>query len=152
QVAEAHGFPVPHSVTIRDVADLKRVAELRFPCIVKPTRATPNYVASRFAKAYKVASFAQAEGICRRLLAVVPDLVAQEWVEGADSDLYFCLQYRAADGTTVCSFTGRKLSIWPPDIGGTASCTAAPDARPVLERLTESFFQRVSFVGMGGLE
>jgi hypothetical protein len=82
----------------------------------------------------------------------LPDLVVQEWVEGADSDLYFCLQYRATDGTTVCSFTGRKLSIWPRDIGGTASCTAAPDARPVLEPLTESFFQRVSFVGMGGLE
>ena len=79
-------------------------------------------------------------------------LVVQEWIEGPDSDLYFCLQYRATDGATVCSFTGRKLSIWPPDVGVTASCTAAPEVRPILQPLTEAFFERVSFVGMGGIE
>ena len=52
----------------------------------------------------------------------------------------------------MCSFTGRKLSIWPPDVGLTASLTAAPDVRHILQPLTEAFFERVSFVGMGGIE
>jgi len=86
------------------------------------------------------------------MLAVVPEVVVQEWIDGPDSDLYFCLQYRGADGATVCSFTGRKLSIWPPDVGVTASCTAAPEVRLILQPLTEAFFERVSFVGMGGIE
>ncbi|HKV45908.1 MAG TPA: FAD-dependent oxidoreductase [bacterium] len=152
QLAEAHGFPVPRSVRIESVADLGRLAEMPFPAIVKPAMKKAEYLKGQFARAYKVASLEQADAVCRRILPVVPDLVVQEWIDGADSELYFCLQYRGAGGATVCSFTGRKLSIWPPDVGVTASCTAAPDAQPVLERLTEAFFRRVSFVGMGGIE
>jgi D-aspartate ligase len=152
QMAEAHGFPVPRAVIIGHIGDLGRLTELRFPCIVKPLRATPDYVRGRYARAYKAASHEQTEKVCRRMLAVVPELVVQEWIDGPDSDLYFCLQYRAADGATVCSFTGRKLSIWPPDVGVTASCTTAPEVRPLLQPLTETFFERVSFVGMGGIE
>ena len=152
QLAEAYGFPVPRSVRIESTADLRRLPELNFPAIVKPAIKTVEYVNGQFARAYKVASHEQAEAVCRRLLPIVPGLVVQEWIEGADSDLYFCLQYRAADGTTVCSFTGRKLSIWPPDVGVTASCTAAPEVRHILQPMTEAFFERVSFVGMGGIE
>jgi predicted ATP-grasp superfamily ATP-dependent carboligase len=152
RLAEAHGFPVPRAVIIERTADLSRLAELRFPCIVKPPRATLDYVRSRLARAYKVASREQTDAVCRRMLAVVPNLLVQEWIEGPESGLYFCLQYRAADGATVCSFTGRKLSIWPPDVGVTASCTTAPEVRPILQPLTEAFFKRVSFVGMGGIE
>jgi D-aspartate ligase len=152
QLAEEHGLPVPRSITIGHIGDLSRLAELRFPCIVKPMRGTANYTKAQFARGYKVTSPKQAEGVCHRILAVVQGLVVQEWIAGPDTEIYFCLQYRATDGATVCSFTGRKLSIWPPDVGVTASCTAAPEARPVLQPLTEEFFKRVSFVGMGGIE
>jgi predicted ATP-grasp superfamily ATP-dependent carboligase len=152
QLAERHGFPVPRSVRVEGLADLDGLRGLRFPAIVKPTIKNADYVRGRFPRAYKVASREQAEAVCRRVLSIVPGLMVQEWIDGSDSDLYFCLQYRGADGAAVCSFTGRKLSIWPPDIGVTASCTAAPDARPVLEPLTDAFFRRVSFVGMGGIE
>jgi predicted ATP-grasp superfamily ATP-dependent carboligase len=152
QMAEERGFPVPRSITIRHTGDFSRLAELRFPCIVKPTRGSANYIRAQFARGYKVTSTKQAEDVCYRILAVVQGLVVQEWIEGPDSDLYFCLQYRGTDGATVCSFTGRKLSIWPPDVGTTASCTVAPEARPILEPMTEAFFERVSFIGMGGIE
>ena len=62
------------------------------------------------------------------------------------------MPYRVADGTTLCSFTGRKLSIFPPDVGPAASCTAAPEARPILQLLTEAFFGRISYVGMESIE
>ena len=75
-------------------------------------------------------------------------VVVQEWIEGQDSDIFFCLQYRATGGATVCSFTGRKLCIWPPDVGTTASCTAAaPEVRTILQPLTEAFFKRMSLSG-----
>ena len=126
-------MPVP----IRHIGDLSRLAEPRFPCIVKPLRGTANYRKARFARGYKVCFALAGRGplppSCR--------VVVQEWIEGPDSELYFCLQYRAADGATVCSFTGRKLSIWPPDVGVTASCTAAPDARPILQPLTEALLR-----------
>ena len=152
RLAEAHGFPVPSSVVIGDTSDLSRLRELRFPCIIKPSRPNADYIKGLFPRGYKAASLRQAEDVCRRILPILPSLVVQEWIEGPDTDLYFCLQYRGADGITVCSFTGRKLSIWPPDVGLTASCTTASDARTILQPLTEAFFQRVSFVGMGGIE
>jgi predicted ATP-grasp superfamily ATP-dependent carboligase len=152
QFAEANSFAVPRSVTINKVADMGRLAQLRYPCIVKPTWATPEYVRGQFERAYKVATSEAARKVCLRILAVVPDLVVQEWIEGPDSNLYFCLQYRGVDGSTVCTFTGRKLSVWPADVGVTASCTAAPEADSILQPLTTAFFDKVSFVGMGGIE
>jgi D-aspartate ligase len=152
ELAEASGFPVPRSVAIQSRADLDRLPELRFPCIVKPTRATPEYQNQGLARGYKVAIPEEAEAVCRRLLLILPDLVIQEWIEGADHDLYFCLQYRLPEGGAACSFVGRKLVIWPPDVGVTASCTAAPEAEAPLRALTDQFFEQVGFVGMGGIE
>jgi predicted ATP-grasp superfamily ATP-dependent carboligase len=36
QLAEEQDFPLPRSVTIGQNGDLSPLAELRFPCIVKP--------------------------------------------------------------------------------------------------------------------
>ncbi len=94
----------------------------------------------------------QAEAICREILPAAPDLIVQEWIEGAESDIYFCLQYRAMDGVTVRSFTGRKLRSWPPQTGSTASCIAAPEVESILEPLTKGFFDAIRFVGMCSME
>lgn len=152
QLAESHGFPVPHAIRIAHIADLSRLSALQFPAIVKPAIKTAEYMNAQFARAYKVTSREQAETVCRRILPILPDLIVQEWIAGTDSDLYFCLQYSGEDGAALCSFTGRKISIWPPDVGVTASCSAAPDVHPILRSLTETFFQQVSFIGMGGIE
>src|SRR5262249_12115481 len=75
----------------------------------------------------------------------------QEWIEGGDDSIYFCLQYRGRDAAVV-SFTGRKLRSWPPRIGGTASCVSAPEYRDALERMTDEFFSAVGFIGMCSIE
>jgi len=151
QIAEKHGFPVPRSVTIGSGDDLGTLSALRFPCIIKPTIKTAQYFEGKFERGYRVASTAEAREVCSRVLAAVPGVVVQEWIEGPDSDIYFCLQYRAAGGT-VASFSGRKLSIWPPGVGVTASCTAAPEVHATLHQLTETFFAQMSFEGMGSME
>jgi D-aspartate ligase len=150
EFAEAHGFPVPRTATIGAADDLGKLAQLRFPCVIKPAIKTVAYHDGGFARGYRVASREEAEAVCRRILGVVP-VVTQEWIEGPDSELYFCLQYRAG-GATVASFCGRKLSIWPPDVGMTASCTAAHEVHEILHPLTEAFFAAVGFEGMGSME
>jgi D-aspartate ligase len=152
EFAESRGFPVPRSIKIEQETHLNRLSNLTFPCIIKPAIKNAGYISSEFPRGFKVTTITQAIAVCRRILPVVPDLVVQEWIEGADSDIYFCLQYRAVDGCTVCSFTGRKLSIWPPKVGVTVSCTAAPEVQPILQPLTEAFFKAASFVGMGSME
>ena len=142
---------MPRSVTINNANDLGALDELRFPCIIKPTIKTARYFERKFERGYRVASAAEAREICGRVLVAVPGVVVQEWIEGPDSDIYFCLQYRAAGGT-IASFSGRKLSIWPPGVGVTASCTAAPEVHATLHQLTEAFFAKMSFEGMGSME
>jgi D-aspartate ligase len=152
ELAERHGFPVPRTIVVRSLDDLRNLREISLPCIVKPTIKTVDYVKKDFERAYKVLTVSQAEAICRNILPFVGSVVVQDWIPGSDCDLYFCLQYRSEDGSTLCSFAGRKMSVWPRDVGTTASCIAAPEAHAALCSLTEAFFTAVSFVGMGGME
>jgi predicted ATP-grasp superfamily ATP-dependent carboligase len=152
ELALRHGFPVPRAVRIACAADSAALDTLTFPCIIKPTVKTAQYQNQRFARAYKVESRAEAEVMIRRILPAAADVLVQEWIDGDVEDIHFCLQYRSPIGTTLASFTGRKLSIWPPDVGVTASCVEAPEAHRVLDCLTAAFFASVNFVGIGSVE
>ena len=149
--AERHGLPIPRAVRLRSGTDLGLLAQLRFPCVLKPGLKHAGYGA-RFKKAYVVKSAAEAEHLFEEIAPVLPDLMVQEWIEGGDDAIYFCLQYIDAEGQAVASFTGRKLRAWPPQVGGTASCMAAPEAAAELGALTEQFFFAVGFQGMGSME
>jgi predicted ATP-grasp superfamily ATP-dependent carboligase len=83
---------------------------------------------------------------------VIDEIIVQEWIEGSDSDVYFCLQYRPANGAPTVSFVGRKICQWPSLIGGTASCIPAAEVAAELTALTDNFFNAVGFIGMGSME
>ena len=148
QLAERHGFPVPRAITVCGEQDFVNFAQIQFPAIIKP--ANKEYI--RAPRALTVSSREQAESVCHAILAEAPELILQEWVEGRESDIYFCLQYRGENGVTVSSFTGRKLRCWPPQTGSTASCIAAPEMEDTLGRLTQNFFDRTGFVGLCSME
>jgi D-aspartate ligase len=151
RIAETHGFPVPRAVTIREEKDLARLGEIRFPAVIKPGT-KEAFLSNRAPRANRVCGPEEAEAVCRSLLPAAPDLIIQEWIEGAESDIYFCLQYRAASGATVSSFVGRKLRCWPLQTGSTASCMPAPEVAGTIEPLTTAFFDRARFVGMCSME
>lgn len=151
QLAEACAAPVPKTVRLQSLADLPLAAQLSYPCVFKPSQKDYAYGA-RFKKAYKVGSAAELDALYREIHPVTADMVVQEWIEGADSEIYFCLQYIGADGEPVSSFAGRKIRSWPPRIGGTASCTAAWDDAEQLKEMTSGFFRQVGFTGMGSME
>jgi D-aspartate ligase len=149
-LAQQHGFPVPRAACLTRAEDLAGRDAPGYPCVLKPAVKTPQY-AARFSKAYKVESRQQLE----RLMAEIDGsaaMIAQEWIEGGDERLYFCLQYRAREPAAGVSFTGRKLRSWPPSTGGTASCTPASDAAPELEALTDGFFRAVGYFGLCSME
>jgi len=151
ELAEAVGAPVPRTVRLESKSDLPRIEVLKFPCVFKPARKDYGYGA-RFKKAYKVGSPAEVAELYDEIFPVLADMVVQEWIEGADNEVYFCLQYVGEDGKAVSSFTGRKIRAWPPRIGGTASCTAAWDVADELAEMTSTFFAQVGFTGMGSME
>jgi predicted ATP-grasp superfamily ATP-dependent carboligase len=149
-LAQQHGFPVPRAVSLAGPADLAATDAPAYPCVLKPAVKTARY-AARFQKAYKVRDRRELEGLVGEIDGAA-EMIAQEWIEGGDERLYFCLQYRGRDGGPAVSFTGRKLRSWPPATGGTASCVPAPEAAEELSRLTQAFFAAVGFFGIGSME
>jgi D-aspartate ligase len=150
-LAEEHGFPIPRAVRLLRAQPTDAVERLRYPCVLKPTTKHHEY-AERFAKAYKVTSAEEVNRLWSAMREVTDEMIVQEWIEGGDCDVYFCLCYRASAGRPSVSFVGRKICQWPILVGGTASCMPAPEAAAELTELTEKFFDAVGFVGIGSIE
>lgn len=150
RIAESIGSTVPRTVHVTDRSELGRVHTLMAPLIVKPSYHDLAYERT-FRKAYKVRSTGEAEALVQRILHVLPDVVIQEWIDGDDSDIFFCLQYLRYPDGPVASFVGRKIRSWPPVVGGTASCTQARDRLDLIEPTTR-FFRHAGVIGLAGME
>jgi predicted ATP-grasp superfamily ATP-dependent carboligase len=151
QTAERMHCPVPRAVRLTRQGDLRAVEALRFPCVLKPLTRSAAY-GSKFAKAYKVSSAGDVGALWSDISKVLSEVIVQEWIEGRDSDVYFCLLYRSCLGGAFVSFVGRKTCQWPPLVGGTASCVPAPETHDELTAQTNRFFDAVGFVGVGSME
>jgi predicted ATP-grasp superfamily ATP-dependent carboligase len=90
-LAETHGFRVPRRVHVVDDANLDGARALRYPVILKPGRRDSSY-ARHFKKAYRVENFEALVKLCRWIMPTLADLIVQEWIQGPDSNVYFCLQ------------------------------------------------------------
>lgn len=145
------GLNRPKTVQLKSLDDLCKIDSLRFPCILKPGNKNKKY-GTRFKKGYKLKNIEELQYLAKEILPVLPDLVVQEWIEGGDQNIYFTLVFISEEGELITSFTGKKLRCWPLPVGGTASCAPAPEAHKELIQMTTSFFQRVGFVGLGGIE
>jgi D-aspartate ligase len=62
------------------------------------------------------------------MLVLAKRLVVQEWVDGADTEIYFTLFACDSKSHVLTMFPGRKLVCDPPAVGSTAVCVAAPRA------------------------
>lgn len=149
--AEQVGSPVPKSILVKAQSDLEKLSTLAFPCVFKPMVQCKQY-GKRFKKAYKVEGVEEIAELYQEIAPIMSDMIAQEWIEGEDSDIYFCLAYFDKNCQLVSSFSGRKLRSWPLNIGGTAACTAAPDEHKELLTLTSSFVEKIGYVGLIGME
>ncbi|MEY3201076.1 MAG: hypothetical protein RIR70_626 [Pseudomonadota bacterium] len=151
-LAEALRAPIPPFVELRSRLDLPRLGKLKFPCVLKPAAKDYRYGA-RFKKAYVVGSPEEVARLYQEIEPVCPNMVVQQWIDGNDNDIFFCLQYAANTvDAPLASFTGRKIRAWPPHVGGTASCVAAPEVHAELSSVTAKFFRETGVVGMAGME
>lgn len=151
QLSELHQCPVPKAVILRTNVPMSELEKLQFPCVFKPLEQNEAY-SKRFKKAYKVNSPAEVETLYPEISTVVEEMIVQEWLEGPDSEIFFCLAYCNAQHEIVSSFTGRKIRSWPIQVGGTASCTSAPEAEAELTALTADFVRAIGYYGLIGME
>jgi hypothetical protein len=90
--------------------------------------------------------------VCRRMLNAAGTVVAQEWIEGPDSSIYFALFHCGMAPSSRHIFIGRKIAAHPPGLGSTAVCVPAPEAIELLRPLTEKFIDLAQYEGLGSLE
>jgi D-aspartate ligase len=144
-------FAVPGGTVVRCSDDLPGIESLRTPLIVKPTRKI-DVQASGLARAARFERVDDAKAHCMSLINSKANAIVQEWVDGEDCEIYFCLFFCDVFGRPLRIFTGRKLSAFPPGVGSTATCIAAPEAHDQLEALTVRLTTKARYAGIGGLE
>ncbi|SAL00425.1 ATP-grasp enzyme-like protein [Caballeronia fortuita] len=151
EFAWKHGFPVPCSIILETEQDVDKLETMSFPCIIKPDDKR-QVLRGNAIRVVKAESLHEARMHAISMLNAGIGIVAQEWIEGADSNIYFTLFYRGSEGCRVAAFTGRKLLSFPRHVGSTAICVAADEARDVLEPMTLRFAECAGLDGMGSME
>jgi predicted ATP-grasp superfamily ATP-dependent carboligase len=149
--ASREGFPVPRGIVITAAGGIGELDSMAAPVVVKPARKSGLQLAG-LDRATRFDTIDGAKAHCAALLKHNADAIVQEWIEGPDHGIYFCLFFCDATGHPLRIFTGRKLSAFPPGVGSTATCIAAPNVQAQLEALTVRLTTKVKFAGMGGLE
>jgi D-aspartate ligase len=144
-------FSVPESVVVRCVDDLVRIEALQLPVIIKPARKT-DLQESGLDRAARFERLEDAIAHCMALMKLKASAIVQQWVDGPDDQIFFCLFFCDLSGQPLRFFTGRKLSAYPAGVGSTATCIAAPEAHAELKTLTIRLTTTTRYAGIGGLE
>jgi predicted ATP-grasp superfamily ATP-dependent carboligase len=151
ELAERIGLPIPRSFVIRDRAAAEAAAAgLAYPAVVKPPYKSPAWQQATREKAFKVRDGAELLAIHERYAPLAPVLIAQEWIDGAESELYSCNCYYGREGRPLAAFVARKLRQWPPETG-TSSLGEEVRNDDVL-RATLQLFDAVGYRGLGYVE
>jgi predicted ATP-grasp superfamily ATP-dependent carboligase len=149
--AMAKGLPIPATFFLRNKAEAQAAAErLNFPCILKPPMKTPKWEQNTKAKVFKLASAREFLEQYERCASWADLLMAQEWIEGTDANLYSCNCYFNANSEPLVTFVARKLRQWPPHTG--TSCLGEEVRNDDVLNATLQLFKTVKYHGLGYVE
>lgn len=150
--ANEHGLAIPKTFFIRNAQDLEQAAsELSFPCVLKPhDSAARNWEDKTIFKAFKIHGADELIATHNHYQGYTDCFIAQEWIEGSDSDLYSCNCYFNADSEPLVTFVARKIRQWPPDTG--VSCLGEEVRNDTVLEETIRLFRSVNYRGLGYLE
>jgi predicted ATP-grasp superfamily ATP-dependent carboligase len=151
EYATRHGFNVPRTFAINSADDLEpALTGLRFPCVLKPIYRNSAWSERGYPKGFVCQTPAELHTAYAQVSDVQNDFVAQEWIPGDDSEIYFCLAYFDEQSRPVATFTGRKLRQWPLAAGNTSLAEAS--GIPSIRQETVRLFESVKFRGLGSVE
>ena len=149
--AEKEGLPIPRTFILRARSDAEKAAqELLYPGILKPSIRGSGWLQHTALKAFKVSNAEELLTIFDRYKMWADVLIAQEWIEGKDTNHYTCHCYFGANSEPVVTFTSTKLRQWPPKTG--QRCLGKECRNDVVVAETVRLFRSVNFRGLGYLE
>lgn len=135
----------PRTYRIGLDTNIERIAsDIDYPCIVKPSARAYGF------KAGVANSLSEFLPLIARAMKHAPELVAQQLIPGADTDVHFCFVYIAKDGTPHATFTGHKIRQLPRGTGIAASAEALENT--YLRDETLRLFAIAGYRGFGSSE
>jgi len=149
--AEQVGLPVPRAAILECGNDGDALASLSMPVVLKPADKT-LMIDGPVERPVRVETLPEATKEAARLHRDASCVVAQEWIDGEDDDIYFTLFVCGSQTGISALFSGRKVICDPPKVGITALCIAAGEEHRQLADLTRHFIEQVRYEGIGGLE
>ena len=150
--AREHNLAVPLTHIIEHTRDLEQaVATLSFPLVLKPhDSAARKWEHHTVYKAFKVKDASEATAVFNEYRRWSPCFIAQEWIEGTDSDLYSCNCYFNSRAEPLVTFVARKIRQWPPETG--ISSLGEECRNDTVLRETVHLFSSMHYHGLGYLE
>lgn len=149
--AQQKDLPIPKTFFLRNRLDAEAAAnQLSFPCIMKPPIKTPTWEKNTRAKVFKINDQKEFFALYDQCSDWADLLMAQEWIEGNDADLYSCNCYFSADSQPLVTFIARKLRQWPVETG--TSCLGEEVRNDAVLEASIRLFRSVSYHGLGYVE
>jgi len=151
ELAKRLSVSVPQTFILRNGNDAhEAAAALKYPCVVKPLRRSPQWNARTMTKAFRADSEEEFLAIYDRVQTWAPELMVQQWIVGTDADLYSCNCYFDRNSNLVASFIARKLRQWPPGVG--SSCLGEECRNDEVLEASIRIFSATNYVGLGYIE
>lgn len=126
-----HNFTAPNTFFSDSLHDLEIIGgKITYPCIIKPEIKDKYWQSNVPGKVIFTDTKEMYWENINKYKLYDKSLIIQEWIEGDDTDLYFCLVYIGRNHNVLSLFTGRKIrqhphlagtltiaeSIWVPEI------------------------------------
>jgi D-aspartate ligase len=154
ELATKEGWPVPKTYSVRSRVDLEtQLADIPYPCILKPDAKHSSFFANAPVKAYYINNAVELIDRYEYVSQWEAAVVIQPWIEGGDDRIGFCLAYYNKACEPQGLFVGRKLRQYPVGCGNTAIAAPAPSAwvKPILDA-SKTIFSALNYQGIGSIE
>lgn len=154
KLAMRERWPIPDTWMIAGRDDLlAHHAEYLYPCIMKPQVKSDAFRREAPQQSFKIANQRELLQNYDLIAQWEKEVVIQEWIEGTDEKIGFCLGYCDRDSIPRAMFSGRKLIQRPVGLGGSAiSEPAPPEWSERMIRLTREIWTKVGYCGLGSVE
>jgi predicted ATP-grasp superfamily ATP-dependent carboligase len=120
QFAMDRGFSIPPTFFPKGPEAIPAIAErIAYPCLIKPFQPNATWRRTFDTRLFVADSPAALTALYEHLFQVHEDLIIQEYMPGADSELFWSATYVDADGKARGVWTGRKLRQYPRRFGST---------------------------------
>lgn len=147
---EKHGFQLPKTRLPRNTGEaVEQARELGFPCLGKPAF-SHRWTSVSPVKLLVLHNSDEAAECYRAMDEVRAGVVLQEYIEGADDQLFNALSYIDSRGNPLATFTKQKIRQYPEQFGNGSIHMSVN--HPPLAQNTQDIFRRLGYLGFGTIE